>query len=101
MQAYVERNGKGTLTVKGSRITLGSIVKLYREGESAETIREAYSTLSLPVVYGAIAYYLENQVEIDNELVSEGKKMERLRQDGADRNQDLRSRLLAAKAPAR
>ncbi|MDP6118578.1 MAG: DUF433 domain-containing protein [Planctomycetota bacterium] len=101
MQIYVDRNDKGSLTVRGSRISLSSIVKLYLEGESAETIREAYPTLSLPAVYGAITHYLENQGEIDEELASELSKVKQMREAASARNHQLRQRLKSTKVQSR
>lgn len=68
-QSYVELREK-VLYVRRSRVPLESLVWLWREGQSAETIREAYPTLRLAEVYGALAYYLDHLAEVDQELAA-------------------------------
>lgn len=65
--SYVELRD-GTPYVWRTRIPLESLVWLWRDGHSAEAIREAYPTLTLAEVYGAIAYYLDHTAEIDQQL---------------------------------
>lgn len=64
---YIEVR-EGLHIVRGSRVPLESLVWLWRDGQSAEAIRDAYPTLRLAEVYGALAYYLDHQAEIDQEL---------------------------------
>jgi uncharacterized protein (DUF433 family) len=61
---YVEQR-EATYFVRGSRVSLDSVVHSFLDGDSAEAIRESFPTLSLEQVYGAIAYYLGHQAEID------------------------------------
>ena len=51
--------------VGGTRVSLDSVVYLYREGLSAESIVECYPILTLEEVHGALAFYLANQSQID------------------------------------
>lgn len=51
--------------VRGSRVPLGPLVWLWRDGGSAKTIREAYPALRLADVYGALTYSLDLQAEVD------------------------------------
>lgn len=64
---YVEAR-EGVRYVRGSRVPLESLVWLWRDGQSAEAIQEAYPTLRLAEVYGALAYYLDHQTDVDHEL---------------------------------
>lgn len=64
---YVEER-VGSFYLVGSRVPLATIVREFREGESAESIRSHYPTLTLEQVYGAIAYYLANQDRVENDL---------------------------------
>jgi uncharacterized protein (DUF433 family) len=50
-------------------MSLDSIVHAFRRGESAETICQNFELLRLEEVYGAIAYYLANQAEVDAYLI--------------------------------
>jgi len=54
-------------------VSLDSVLIDFREGVSPEKIVQALSTLKLSQVYGAIAYYLENEKLIDDYL-AEGKR---------------------------
>src|SRR5580658_3476737 len=60
---------EGVYYVPGTRISLDSIVYAFREGCSPETIREDCAGLTLAHVYGAIAFYLDHQTEIDAYLL--------------------------------
>jgi uncharacterized protein (DUF433 family) len=61
---YVEQRNGGYY-VAGTRISLDSIVYCFNAGESPETIRQNFSSLTLEQVYGAIAFYLAHQRQVD------------------------------------
>lgn len=61
---YVEQRD-GWFYVAGTRISLDSIVSAFQAGESPETIRYDFPSLSLEQVYGAITFYLGHQAEVD------------------------------------
>jgi uncharacterized protein (DUF433 family) len=61
---YVEHQGD-EYVVTGSRVSLASLVASWKQGLSAESIRDEFPTLHLEQVYGAITYYLHNQSEIN------------------------------------
>jgi len=63
-QGYIEQRDGG-FYVRGTRVPLDSIVHEFRTGASAESIRQAFPTLTLEQVYGAIAFYLGHQAEVD------------------------------------
>src|ERR1700688_404394 len=69
-ESIEQRNGG--FYVAGTRISLDSIVYAFRSGDSPETIRQNFSSLTLEQVYGAIAFYLANQAEVDRN-VQEGE----------------------------
>lgn len=98
---YVELR-EGVRYVRSSRVPLASLVWLWRDGQSAEAIREAYPTLRLAEVYGALAYYLDHQAEVDQEL-AEGLAQfdaQRAAAEAADpaRYAALRQRFAAARS---
>jgi len=64
-------------------------------GESAESIHEAYPSLSLESIYGAIAFYLADRRCIDDELARQDKKTSDLRDRARKQNLDIRSRSYA------
>lgn len=61
---YIEQRNGGYY-VAGTRVSLDSIVYAFNAGESPETIRRNFSALSLEQVYGAIAFYLGHQAEVE------------------------------------
>ena len=63
----------GGLYVAGAGVSLDSVVINFRHGTSPEMIVQAFPTLKLSQVYGAIAYYLENESEIDR-YIAEGTR---------------------------
>lgn len=60
--------------VGDSRVSLDSLVYLFREGMSAESMVESYPALTLEQVHGALAFYLANQDEVDRYL-AEGQRI--------------------------
>jgi uncharacterized protein (DUF433 family) len=68
-----EEKVDGAYRIGSTRISLDSLVYLFREGMSAESMVETYPVLTLEQVHGALAFYLANQKEIDAYLV-EGQR---------------------------
>ena len=89
---YIEIK-EGVYRVAGTRVSLDSIVYRFREGLSAESIAESFPAVTLEQVYGAIAYYLANQSQVDQYL-REGERLSgQLQQESRRRNADLIARL--------
>jgi len=61
---YIEQRDGG-FYIKGTRVPLDSVVHEFRNGASPESIRQAFPTLTLEQVYGAIAFYLGHQDEAE------------------------------------
>jgi uncharacterized protein (DUF433 family) len=61
---YIETRAGG-FYVKGTRVSLDSLVYGFNSGESPEAIQQNFPSLTLEQVYGAIAFYLGNQAEVD------------------------------------
>jgi uncharacterized protein (DUF433 family) len=77
---YVEQRNGGYF-VSGTRVSLDSIVYAYRLGESAESIRQNFPSLSLVQVYGAITFYLLNQHTVDAYLREAEKEWDEFARD--------------------
>jgi len=58
----------GTIRIKGSRVSLDSIVHHFKLGATAEQIVQSFPSLSLGDVYSSIAYYLTHRQEIEEYL---------------------------------
>jgi uncharacterized protein (DUF433 family) len=65
---YVREAEHGVLRVGDTRVMLDSVVAAFHLGQFAETIAQQYPALSLEEVYGAIAYYLANQADVERYL---------------------------------
>ena len=76
---YVQQTAEGSWRICNSRVSLDSIVHAWWDGQSPETIAEEFPTLSVEQVYGAIAFYLHNQEEMDRYLSEQSRKWEELR----------------------
>ena len=81
----------------GTRISLDSIIYAFRRGESPETICRNFELLHLEEVYGAIAYYLANQVAIDAYLSRQDDKWVEERRKAEPLPADLRERLMRSR----
>jgi uncharacterized protein (DUF433 family) len=65
---YVEVRAGG-FYVAGTRISLDSIVYAFRSGNTPECIHQSFPSLTLEQVYGAIAFYLAHQAEVDRNIL--------------------------------
>jgi uncharacterized protein (DUF433 family) len=66
-QDYIELRDGG-YHIAGTRVPLDCIVFEFRNGASAESIRQTFPTLTLEQVYGAVAFYLGHQAEVDTSI---------------------------------
>jgi uncharacterized protein (DUF433 family) len=64
---YIEERNGGYY-IAGTRVSLDSVVYMFRDGHSASEIQHEYGALSLPQVHRAIAFYLENQEMVDRNI---------------------------------
>lgn len=91
---------QGTIRIKGSRVSLDSIVHHFKLGATAEQIVQSFPSLSLGDVYSSIAYYLTYRPEIETYLEQQKVAADNL-QDQLESNPayqagigELRSRIL-------
>ena len=74
----------------------------FLQGSSPESIAQSFPVLSLEEVYGAMAYYLANQTEVDKYLQIQESDSAESSQQNSDANRSLHKKLEAAKpSPAR
>ncbi len=85
---YIEKRD-GAYFIKGSRVSLDSIVYAFLEGVSPESIVQSFPILTLEEVYGAITYYLANKTEIDDYLKEGELLYEKLRETSLKENQSI------------
>lgn len=101
MTDYVEQR-EANYCIRGSRLSLDSVIYGFLRGESPETIRDNFPTLTLEQVYGAIAYYLAHQSEVDAYLKTKQEEFEKARRSQTHVSDGLRARVSSAREhPAR
>ena len=71
----------GTPHIAGTGVTVRTIVRWYKLGMSAEEIAAEYPHVSLAQVYGALAYYHANRVDMDAHMAAEEAESDRIEQE--------------------
>lgn len=87
-QNYVEQRDGG-YWIKGTRISLDSVVYAFKRGAAPESIKRSFPLLSLEEIYGAITFYLAHEQQIDSYLEQSEKEFEAR---GKEMNAQARSR---------
>ena len=92
---------QGTIRIKGSRVSLDSIIHHFKLGATAEQIVQSFPSLNLGDVYSSIAYYLTHRQQIEEYLQLQESEADAL-QEQLESNPlyqaeiaDLRSRMMA------
>lgn len=72
---YIEQR-HGGYYLAGTRISLDSVVYSFNQGQSPEAILDDFPSLKRAQIYGAIAFYLDHQAEIDKHLADTAREFE-------------------------
>lgn len=72
---YIEQRNAGYY-VKGTRISLDSVVHSFNRGNAPESIQAEYPLLKRAQIYGAIAFYLDHKTKIDEYLARSEREFE-------------------------
>ena len=83
--------------VGGTRVSLDSLVYVFREGMSAESMVESYPALTLEQVHGALAFYLAHQSKIDAYLAAGESAAETQHTRSRELNAELIAKLRRAR----
>ena len=94
-----ERNGG--YYIAGTRISLDSVVYAFERGNSPEAIQESFPVLKRSQIYGAIAFYLDHQAEVQRYLENEERRIQESTIPLSEANPELWNRLLRAKEELR
>ena len=78
--APVSQDPDGTIRLHGSRVTLDTLIAVFKRGDTAVEIQEGFPSLRLSQINDAIAWYLSNQVDADNYLDERAAQSEAIRQ---------------------
>jgi uncharacterized protein (DUF433 family) len=89
----------GVMRVGETRVTLDTVVRAFDQGHTAEEIVSHYPALKLADVYAVIAYYLNNQAEVEAYLRQQEKATEEIWEqiEAKADYQAFRERLLACR----
>ena len=93
---YIEERGGG-LYIAGTRVSLDSVVIHFQEGASPEEIVESFPMLKRSQVYGAIAWYLENENTVRDYLARVERDFQRGVPPLSQSSPELFERLQAAR----
>ena len=101
MSVPLEATEYGTLRIKGSRVSLDSVVHHFKLGATAEQIAQSFPSLNLADIYAAIAYYLMHQEAVEEYLRQQEAEADALQQqiesdpNYQSRMAELRERILS------
>ncbi len=94
---YVDKRDDG-YWIRGTRVSLDSVVIAFLDGLSPETIvAECFPVLTPEQVYGAIAYYLAHQAVIDAYLETADTEFDALRQETRNADPQFYEKLMQAR----
>jgi uncharacterized protein (DUF433 family) len=96
---YIEQRDGGYYFAS-SRVSLDSVVYQFLQGESPESIAQAFPSLSLEQVYGGLTFYLANRQTIDEYLTKGEENFAKLANDARQANPLLYEKLRASRSPA-
>ena len=74
---YLETDDGGFIHMTGHRIGLHNLVRMYADGSSPEMIAAHYPSLPLALIHRVIAFYLENQADVDAYVAAHGQEIDR------------------------
>ncbi len=94
---YVQMDELGVYRVGSTLVPLDSVVYAFRAGESPETIRQKFASLTLEQIYGAIAFYLAHQAEVDANIRAGEHEFNRSVRPLSETNPELYERLQRAR----
>ena len=87
----------GVMRVRGTRVTLETVVAAFEEGATGEEIAQQYPSTSLADVYQVIGYYLRHSAELEPYLKQRQQRSGETRRKNESRwpPDGIRDRLLA------
>jgi uncharacterized protein (DUF433 family) len=93
----LQLSSDGVIRVGHTRVTLDTVITVFKQGLTAEEIVYRYPSLRLADVYGTIAYYLNHQNQVEEYLDNRKVLATEIRHQNEARfdPQGLRDRLIA------
>ena len=96
----MEPHGDG-YRIRGSRVSLDSIVCAHLAGQTPESIQESFPTLSLAQTYGAISFYLSHRDEVDRQIARTEQEGQALRARARQADPAFYEKFAQAATPAK
>lgn len=95
----LHRDSNGTIRVGETKVTLESVAYAFEEGDSAESIQDAFPGLQLSDIYLVLGFCLRYPAELEEYLAQQRLFVDEARREDESRfqTQGLRNRLLSAK----
>lgn len=89
---------QGAVRVRGTRVSLDSVIYAYNSGATPEDIVRSFTTLKLRDVYAVITYYLDHQEVVEAYLARRAAEAAEIRKEieaHQPSNAEFRARLQA------
>ncbi len=77
--APLKTNADGVVRVGNTRVTLDTVIAVFKQGTTAEEIVYRYPSLRLADVYATIAFYLNHQQEVETYLQQRQQQAQEIR----------------------
>jgi uncharacterized protein (DUF433 family) len=92
----------GVFRITGTRVTLDSIVREFKDGATPEQIQEDFPSVTLSDIYSVVAYYLQHARMVEAYLSEQAQAAKELRREveGRADTHGLRERLRQRRAQA-
>lgn len=91
----------GGYYIADTRVSLDSVVYAFKRGNSPEAIQQSFPLLRLGQIYGAIAFYLDHQPEVQQYLEDEELRIQQSAIPLSEANPELWDRLQRVKEELR
>ncbi len=78
--APLKTNADGVVRVGNTRVTLDTVIAVFKQGTTAEEIVYRYPSLRLADVYATIGFYLNHQQEVEMYLQQRQQQAQEIRQ---------------------
>ena len=91
------KGADGVIRVRGTRVSLDSLVAAFLEGATAEEIAQQYPSVSLADVYQVIGYYLRHETDLEEYFSRRRQSIDETKRANESRwpPDGIRDRLLA------
>ena len=96
------RGEGGVFRIAGTRVTLDSIVREFKDGATPEQIQEDFPSVTLSDIYSVIAYFLQHSRPVEDYLRAQVQAVREVRREVESRidTRGLRERLKQRRAHA-